>query len=71
MLSPSSSKPTHRTRASPLVKKTYYGKLITQWNEGISKLANKLERIDMGPALSTMIAVKNEDEQVSLPIDAR
>ena len=59
------------TRVATLVKETYHGKLITEWNEGIDKLANKPEQIDMGPALSTMMAVKDEDEQVSLPIDAR
>ncbi|KAF8126534.1 FACT complex subunit SPT16 [Boletus edulis] len=50
------------TRVATLVKETYNGKLINEWNQGIDKLANKPEQVDMAPALSTTLAVKDEDE---------
>lgn len=59
------------TRVATLVKETYHGKLITEWNEAIDKLVNKPEQVDMSPALSTVMAIKDEDELVRLPIDTR
>lgn len=59
------------TRVATLVKETYHGKLITEWNQGIDKLAAKPEQVDMAPALSTVMAVKDEDELVRLPTDTR
>ncbi|KAG6379251.1 FACT complex subunit SPT16 [Boletus reticuloceps] len=50
------------TRVATLIKETYNGKLINEWNQGIDKLANKPEQVDMAPALSTTLAVKDEDE---------
>lgn len=59
------------TRVATLVKETYHGNLINEWNQGIDKLANKPEQVDMAPALSTVMAVKDEDELVRLPTDTR
>lgn len=59
------------TRVATLVKETYNGKLINEWNQGIDKLATKPEQVDMAPALSTVMAVKDEDELVRLSTDTR
>lgn len=59
------------TRVATLVKQTYNGKLINEWNQAIDKLANKPEQVDMAPALSTVMAVKDEDELVRVPTDRR
>jgi nucleosome binding factor SPN SPT16 subunit len=59
------------TRVATLVKETYHGKLISEWNQGIDKLTNKPEQVDMAPALSTVMAVKDEDELVRRPVDTR
>jgi nucleosome binding factor SPN SPT16 subunit len=53
------------TRVATLIKETYHGKLITEWNQGIDSLKNKPEQVDMAPALSTVMSVKDEDELVS------
>lgn len=60
---------SERTRVGTLVKETYHGKLISEWNQAINQLAQKPEQVDMGPALATVMAVKDEDELVRLPVD--
>lgn len=52
------------TRVATLTKESYNGKLITEWDQGIYKLAHKPEQVDMAQALSTLMAVKDEDELV-------
>ncbi|KIJ17069.1 hypothetical protein PAXINDRAFT_9925 [Paxillus involutus ATCC 200175] len=49
-------------RVATLVKESYGGKLMSEWNQGIDKLANKPEQVDMAPALSVLMAVKDEEE---------
>lgn len=61
---------TH-TRVATLVKETYHGKLISEWNQAIDKLAHKPEQVDMAPAIATVMAVKDEDDLVRLPTDTR
>jgi hypothetical protein len=51
-------------RVATLVKESYGGKLMSEWNQGIDKLANKPEQVDMAPALSVLMAVKDEEELV-------
>lgn len=41
------------------------GKLIDDWNKAISGLESKPELLDMSPAISAILAVKDEDELVS------
>lgn len=59
------------TRVGTLVKETYHGNLVNEWNQGIDKLENKPEQVDMAPALSTVMAVRDEDELVRSPTDTR
>lgn len=59
------------TRVATLVKETYHGKLISEWNEAIDKLSHKPEQVDMAPAVSTVMAVKDDDELVRLQTDTR
>ncbi|KAH0830249.1 hypothetical protein J3R83DRAFT_1609 [Lanmaoa asiatica] len=54
-------------RVSTLVKETYHGKLISEWNQCINKLANKPEQVDMVPVLSIVMAVRDEDELTKKP----
>ncbi|KIJ60617.1 hypothetical protein HYDPIDRAFT_32041 [Hydnomerulius pinastri MD-312] len=52
---------THK-RVATLVKESYTGKLIGEWDQGIASASNKPEQVDMAPAISTLMAVKDEDE---------
>ncbi|KAG1859511.1 FACT complex subunit-domain-containing protein [Suillus tomentosus] len=38
------------------------GKLMTEWEQGVSKADNKPKLVDMAPALSAFMAVKDEEE---------
>ncbi|KIK92016.1 hypothetical protein PAXRUDRAFT_830348 [Paxillus rubicundulus Ve08.2h10] len=49
-------------RVATLVKESYGGKLMSEWNQGIDKIAKKPEQVDMAPALSVLMAVKDEEE---------
>ncbi|KAG2348552.1 FACT complex subunit SPT16 [Suillus weaverae] len=49
-------------RVGSLVKEACTGKLMTEWEQRISKADNKPELVDMAPALSAFMAVKDEEE---------
>ncbi|KAG1835734.1 FACT complex subunit SPT16 [Suillus variegatus] len=49
-------------RVGSLVKEMCTGKLMTEWEQGVSKADNKPELVDMAPALSAFMAVKDEEE---------
>ena len=55
---------TSLKRVGSLVKETSSGKLMTEWEQAISKADNKPEVVDMAPALSAFMAVKDEEEMV-------
>ncbi|KAG1811480.1 uncharacterized protein BJ212DRAFT_1247813, partial [Suillus subaureus] len=45
-----------------LVKEACTGKLMTEWEQGISKADKKPELVNMAPALSAFMAVKDKEE---------
>jgi nucleosome binding factor SPN SPT16 subunit len=51
-------------RVGSLVKEACTGKLMTEWEQGVSKADKKPELVDMAPALSAFMAVKDEEEMV-------
>jgi nucleosome binding factor SPN SPT16 subunit len=53
------------TRVGTLLKESHTGKLIQQWEKTLSELKNKPELVDMSPAVSFFMAIKDEDEMVS------
>jgi nucleosome binding factor SPN SPT16 subunit len=55
-------------RVGSLVKEACTGKLMTEWEQGVSKADKKPELVDMAPALSAFMAVKDEEEMVCLRI---
>jgi nucleosome binding factor SPN SPT16 subunit len=54
---------SHR-RVGALLKETHTGKLIDSWNAAVAELPTKPELVDMAPAISTFMAVKDEEELV-------
>ncbi|KAH7889938.1 FACT complex subunit SPT16 [Phlebopus sp. FC_14] len=53
---------TSHKRVATLVKESYTGKLISDWEQGISQVANKPEEVDIAPAMSALLAVKDDEE---------
>jgi len=51
-------------RVGALVKESSTGKLMTEWEQSISKADKKPELVDMAPAMSAFMAVKDEEEMV-------
>jgi nucleosome binding factor SPN SPT16 subunit len=49
-----------------LLKDTASGKLVSEWQAALEGAASKPEVIDMTPAISSLLAVKDEDELVSI-----
>ncbi|KAG2159786.1 uncharacterized protein EDB93DRAFT_1244564 [Suillus bovinus] len=45
-----------------LMKEACTGKLMTEWEQGVSKADKKPELVDMAPALSAFMAVKDKEE---------
>ncbi|CCM03865.1 uncharacterized protein FIBRA_06015 [Fibroporia radiculosa] len=56
---------TH-SRVGALTKESQSGKLVEEWNKAISELEPKPTLIDMAPAVSAFMAVKDEDELKSM-----
>jgi nucleosome binding factor SPN SPT16 subunit len=48
------------------MKDTASGKLVSEWQAALEGAASKPEVIDMTPAISSLLAVKDEDELVSI-----
>lgn len=51
-------------RVGTLVKESHSGKLVDDWKAAISGVSGQPELVDMAPAISTVLAVKDEDELV-------
>ncbi|KAG1853256.1 FACT complex subunit-domain-containing protein [Suillus tomentosus] len=49
-----------------LTRSRQSGKLMTEWEQGVSKADNKPELVDMAPALSAFMAVKDEEEMTCI-----
>ena len=56
---------TSHQRVGCLAKESPTGKLMDEWNTVLDGAATKPERVDMSPAVSSFMAVKDEDESVS------
>lgn len=55
---------TAHKRVATLVKEQYSGKLISDWEQALSGTAQKPEQVDIAPAVSAFMAVKDEEELV-------
>lgn len=51
-------------RVGTIMKDNTSGKLIDEWNKAVSEAENKPESVDMNPAVSAILAVKDEEELV-------
>ncbi|KAG1891871.1 FACT complex subunit-domain-containing protein [Suillus fuscotomentosus] len=49
-----------------LTRSRQSGKLMTEWEQGVSKADNKPELVDMAPALSAFMAIKDEEEMTCI-----
>lgn len=58
-------------RVGTLVKESSSGKLMTEWEQAVSKSDQKPELVDMAPALSALMAVKDEEEMVCFKLCIR
>jgi nucleosome binding factor SPN SPT16 subunit len=47
-----------------LLKEVHTGKLIDTWGTTVAELPTKPELVDISPAISTFMAVKDEEELV-------
>jgi nucleosome binding factor SPN SPT16 subunit len=52
-------------RVGVLLKENHTGKLIDSWSTTVDGLQTKPELVDMAPAISTFMAIKDEEELVS------
>jgi len=57
---------TSNKRIGTLSKETYAGKLIDEWNNVLAASDKKPEMVDIAPSISTFMAVKDDEELVSL-----
>ena len=56
---------TSAQKVGVLMKDTASGKLVSEWQAALEGATSKPEVIDMTPAISSLFAVKDEDELVS------
>lgn len=57
---------TAHSRIGTITKESHTGKLVDEWNKLLSEAEKKFEMVDMAPAVSSFMAVKDEDELVSI-----
>lgn len=55
------------SRIATLTKEAHTGKLVDEWNKLLDSSEQKPELVDMAPAVSSFMAVKDEEELVSMP----
>lgn len=53
-------------RVGILTKDSASGKMINDWNKTIEKAAPKPETVDVSPSISSLLAVKDEEELVCI-----
>ncbi|KAI5983780.1 FACT complex subunit SPT16 [Pisolithus albus] len=53
---------TSHKRIATLVKESYSGKLITEWEQALLKSTQQPEQVDLAQAVSAYMAVKDEEE---------
>ena len=52
------------SRVATLVKETQAGKLIKEWEVALASANSKPELVDMAPSISSMLAIKDDEELV-------
>lgn len=52
------------SRVATLVKETHSGKMVAEWDKLVAESSKKPELVDMGPAVSAFMAVKDDEELV-------
>ena len=57
---------TSQNRVGTLTKESYTGKLVSEWSKLVSESSQKPELVDMAPSVSAFMAVKDEEELVSV-----
>lgn len=57
---------TSAKRVGTLVKETPSGKLVSEWQAAVDESVSKPELVDMTPAISSLMAIKDEEELVSV-----
>ena len=57
---------TSHTRIGTLTKEKSTGKLVKEWEVALEAANSKPEQAEMGPALSSMMAVKDDEELVDI-----
>ena len=60
---------TSNQRIGSLSKETYAGKLIDEWNNALAGSDKKPEVVDIAPAISTFMSVKDDEELVRYSIN--
>jgi nucleosome binding factor SPN SPT16 subunit len=55
---------TSHSRVGTLQKESHSGKLIKSWESAVADAKKKPELVDMSPAVSSFMAVKDDDELV-------
>lgn len=55
---------TSHSRVGTLTKEKPAGKLVKEWDAALAAANSRPEQIEMGPALSSMMAVKDDEELV-------
>lgn len=53
-----------------LMKETTSGKLVSEWQALLDGAASKPELVDMTPSVSSLLAIKDDDEMVSVFLSA-
>lgn len=51
-------------RVGGLLKETHSGKLVSEWQKLVAESDSKPEVVEMGPAISSLMAVKDAEELV-------
>lgn len=57
---------TSAKRVGTLVKETPSGKLVSEWQAAVNESVSKPEIVDIASAISSLMAIKDEEELVSL-----
>lgn len=55
---------TSHSRVGALLKETHTGKVVKEWEALLAAANSKPEQVEMGPAMSSFMAVKDDEEMV-------
>lgn len=60
---------TSAKRVGSLIKEIPSGKLVSEWQGLVNESPSKPELFDMAPAISALMAIKDEEELVGILVD--